>query len=573
MATRPPSRFDPHRDTPAIDPTGATSSPAVGRPQGGRMQGGRARRGQRAPEFGSRSTVSQAEAERSAERAAAMQVPQHLQYVGRRGRRPLVMTNRDLGAQPQGATGASAASTVPPGWDGATGDGAANTQERIQDDAPYAEPKKLKGKKAVRAYREEQARKAREREAQLAAEANRESRGVAGFTDRTKTRGVFISNPEWTPVADYVAPEAKAPKGPKPWYQRFIIMVPIAVLTLAALGVGVVWPLIVNVQATQAADAAAAKYEQQMNGYRGAWTAERLDALTAAHPSGVLAATTDPLAQPAAASAALDNECAKLDATSRAATALAENEPPALAQMPSHALSESYRKALDADATFAAERQTAQQLLGAVSRSLPQLQKFCTNFRLGISLTNAWAARDRAELQPLRTVPKGTVMTVGPKAFPCADDAGCVNFADDKARQEYADKWKAIMEEHETALAKHHREQCWLDAISSLCALMATGAGRDREAQQDIANGIGRERVNADPGVPPFPDLTKALEGATAARTNNEHQQYLEAGKLDQKVLADQHPAWKVHMLQRMVQQFEVHLTEAAKGWRQATGV
>ncbi|GEM_PF-4592047 len=439
---------------------------------------------------------------------------------------------------------------------------------------PYKEQKKLKGKKAVEAYEREMAEK-RAREEQAAIEAaNREARGVAGFADRTsQARGVTISNPDYAPRPDYVAADAKPPKPPKKWYKKFAIMIPLSIVVTVALALGIGWPALMQVRATADADAAAAAYTRAREAYALAWSADNLDALTSAFPSKAIAKTENPLIQPADAQRTLDEQCSRLDGASRAANALTASPPPSLTQLSSTQFSSAYRQAQQADSQFAPERQAGQTLLSAIRQTMPQMQRFCTNFRLGLAIANNRGARDTAELKPLRTIPKGGVINFGERQMPCEDPAGCPNYADDLAREKYAELWRAIAEEYDDALLLHYRDQCWLDALVGYCVKMVDVVQADRDSLQSIASAMRGEKPGKDPNEPVLPKLAAAIDEANKAVNQATQAAYLEAGRVDPAVLASQEPTWASDMLIRILGQFESHLGEAASSWRQTTGI
>ncbi|CAG7845267.1 hypothetical protein USB125703_01526 [Pseudoclavibacter triregionum] len=442
-------------------------------------------------------------------------------------------------------------------------------------DAPYEEAKPLKGKKAIAAYEREQAERRRRAEEEARRAADRESRGVAGFADRTtRARGVSISNPDYAPVAGEEAFEAGPPTAPKPWYRRVAIVLPLVLLLVAGLGFGLGWPAYLQVRATAEADAASDAYARAMTAYELAWSEENLDALVAALPSTSLTAVDEPLAQPYDAQQRLDSECAKLDAASRAASELSTSGPPSLAPVAGSDFSTRYQETAAADAGFAAERRSAQTLLDAIRATLPELGAFCTNFRLGLAIENEARTRDDAELQPLRTVAFGQAIDIQGRSFTCDVAAGCPDYRDEAARKLYADLWEEIWSERDVKLGAHLTGECWLGALVPYCVKMADAVEVRRDHLQPIASAIDSDRPDSqDPAGPALPRLTAELRASATAYADAERLAYLEAGRVDPAVLADKGPEWETRMITRMLAAFEAHLAEAATGYRGSAGI
>lgn len=543
--TPPADRFDPRRSLPEIDPhagraRGAGQGPDAGAGPGQRPGGRTAAARGAGPGAGTGSPIDP-------------------------------WSRRGLGSQLVQTTSGTAPEPPSEALRGATPEPPAGEPGRRRGDrGPYADPpkKKLKGRKAVEAYeREQEERRRAEAEAARIA-ADRESRGVAGFADkRTRAQGVSISNPDYAPRAGYVADDAAPPTPPKPWYRKWAIMVPLAVLLVAALAVGLGWPAYQQLRATAEADEAAGAYQRAMTAYELAWTPDQLDALVAPQLSGALDEVDDPLAQPVEAQHRLDDECAKLDGASRAMASLTASPPPTLAEVGGAQFSTAYQDAAALDSGFGAERQRGQALIDAMRATMPELTRFCQNFRLGLQITNTASAEDATDLQALRTVAPGQVVDLGVRQMTCEDPLGCVNYADKEARERYADVWTQIAETRDEGLIAHYDAQCWLSALTPYCVLMSDAVEVRREGLGDIAQGITQNPSN-DPATGPFPDLDAAIAASAAAYGEAERLAYLEAGRVDPAVLSDLEPAWEVRMISRMLGSFERHLGEAVEGAR-----
>lgn len=436
---------------------------------------------------------------------------------------------------------------------------------------PYADGKKLKGKKAIRAYEAEQEAKRRRAEEEARRAADRESKGVAGFADRTsKARGVSISNPDYAPTIIEGAIDAAPPKPPKPWYKKLAIMIPACIVLIAALAGGIGWPAYLQVKATNEANAVAEQYHRAMQAYDIAWSEDNLRALVAAAPSGAIAQVDNPLAQPADAQKELDAQCSLLEEASRAATALTQAPPPSVAQVSGGEFSSAYQEVLDSDRSFQQERASATALLDGIAVTMPQLQRFCTNFRLGVSIENAKNIRDKTELAPLRTIPQGTPMTIGKATVPCPDAEGCPDFPNKDKSKQYSDLWADIMEEHDSALATHYSQQCWLDALTPYCVLMSSAMTKHQEDNGDVASALGSPKPNEAGPTPPLPDLDAARAAQAKNYADGEHLAYLEAGKVDAAVLTDTKPEWETAMIARLLEDFEKHLSEGQAAYLNA---
>ena len=530
-------RFDPNRQLPEIDPFA---------------------------QAGNASGTSQGTGTASASEGTGFGAPQQVQAPwGRKSRASsYVKSIGSTGTQQQ-----SAQPMAPSGFERIAFD------REQQKKGPYEEGKKLKGKKAIKAYEAEQEAKRRRAEEEARRAADRESKGVAGFADRTsKVRGVSISNPDYVPTAIEGAIDAAPPKPPKPWYKKFAIMVPASIVLVAALAVGIGWPAYLQVQATNEANAAAEQYQRAMQAYEVAWSEDNLRSLIAAKPSTAISSVDNPLQQPADAQKNLDSQCSLLEEASRAATAMTQAPPPSVAQIAGGEFSSAYQDVLAQDASFERERASATALLDGIAVTMPQLQQFCTNFRLGVAIENASGIRDETELAPLRTFKQGAAMKFDKATVACPDAQGCPDLPNkDKAKQ-YSELWADIAEEHDTALSTHYAEQCWLDALTPYCVLMSSAWTTHKEDNGDVASALGSPKPNEAGPTPPLPDLDAARATQTKNYADAEHLAYLEAGKVDAAVLADDKPEWETSMVTRLLKSFEHHLSEGQAGYLDVAG-
>lgn len=439
---------------------------------------------------------------------------------------------------------------------------------------PYEERKKpLKGRKAQRAYEAELAARRRAEEERAAAEANVEARGAAGFRDEARHGSrVAMSNPTYTPSKMYEAGDPRAPKLGKPWYKRLAIVVPIAVVVLAALVVGLGVPAFIQIAATNEADRAAAEFRQSIVEYDAAWTSDNLDALVAAAPHLGVAETPNALLQPLDAKRTLLDECTVLAESTRVAGDLAANPPPTLAVLPSTSFSATYREAQEADASLSSERQAAQTLLGALSATVPVLSAFCTNYQAGAAIEDRAVLRDTQELQPLRTIPTGGTFVLEGTTITCGEAPGCVDLGNEQARLSYASAWREIQEERVLALISHYREQCWLDVLRPYCQRMGDAWDAAKGGIASISQALGNEKPARDASQGLFPRLDQAIADQAAAFQGIAQQAAVTAGSIDPLVLTDQAEGWETRMLTRLVTAYESHLGQAVADYRDTVG-
>ena len=430
--------------------------------------------------------------------------------------------------------------------------------------AGYEAPKKLRGKKALRAHERLLADKRRAEAEAAARAADLEAQGAAGFAQSTsRVSGVSMSNPAYAPFAMYDAGDPKAPTPGKAWYRRLVVIIPAAVVVAAALVVGLGVPAFAQFQATARADRAAAEFTQAIAEYRGAWIADNLDALTAARVSSTIVEAPDPLLQPADAHVRLVEECAVLAETTRAVTALTDNAPPTLTIVPAASFSVAYREAQDLDAALTSERDAANTLILALNETVLPLSTFCSNFQAGIAIQNTAALRQTQELLPLRTVPHGALMDFGFRQVPCDDPAGCVDLRDKSAREQFAATWRDITEAQLVGLAGHYRNACWLEQLRGYCTLMGDAYQHATDGVGAIASSLASEQPSKDPAQPAMPRLAQAVAEQLTAFAGPAQAAALEAGTVDPLVLTDQTPGWETRMLVRLVSAYEARLGAA----------
>ncbi|GGA59478.1 hypothetical protein GCM10011490_06890 [Pseudoclavibacter endophyticus] len=455
---------------------------------------------------------------------------------------------------------ATAAQTAPPApipfdWDSAE----ARAEQYDAKKAPR------KGKRAERAYRQLLEERRRAEAERSAVEANREAKGVAGFRDASRHGShVAMSNPEYTPSKMYEASDPTPPERGKRWYTRLVIIIPVVVVLVAGLVAGIGLPALAQARATAEANEAARQFTTELAAFEAAWTSENLQALLGPLPHAGIEESADALQQPPEAQEAFGTECGAVlaDAT-RAATAMTDNPPPTLAVLPSASFSAAYRDAQQRDGEFAALRQTAQTLLGALSNTIAPIAAFCTNFQAGVTIENHASARDLAELEPLRTVAPGGVITIDNVQATCDDPLGCVDYANEEQRRKYAATWRSIQEERMESLIAHYRDACWLDVLKPYCTLMSDAWNEAKSGVTAAANAMEQLQVSDEPGQPPFPRLAEATAEMNHVFQEVADKAKLEAGSVDPESLLDVEPGWETRMLIRLVTQYETHLATA----------